>query len=474
MKIFNWLNIKTKSTGNSYFSEYNSLRKIKHKDAFCYAPYNTMRFSVAGKILGCCRNRFYQLGSFPEQSIDEIWHGSLYNNLRTCMNNYDLSAGCQFCQRMLMQKNYSLLKSIDYDFFGTDKSLKYPEKLEFELSNTCNLNCIMCSGEFSSTVRKQRENQINYPDSYGESFLTQIIPYLLHAKRATFSGGETFLIELYYTLWEKIIEINPKMEIIIITNGTVLNDRIKDLLKRGNFYFAVSIDSFKKDNFENIRKKASFEKVIENFEYFYNYSALRNKWITVNICPLQQNWHEIPEIVSYLNKRSISLYFNNVDFPSYCAIRTMSALQINEIIEYYKNTDIYMTTNSVCISNKQLFDNLLNSVIVWHNEAIEFEKSGIDSCNDELKLKQYLFSMVENHINNTTYLSEENKIKLYNNFLTKHNLVLEKITDLNIKQNAIKNFSRLPIDVIMAETELCTSEKLLEKYIQTSKFAYES
>ncbi|MBK8706476.1 MAG: hypothetical protein IPN33_24860 [Saprospiraceae bacterium] len=35
-----------------------------------------------------------------------------------------------------------------------EEAVNYPRCLEFELSNTCNLECAMCFGEFSSSIRK--------------------------------------------------------------------------------------------------------------------------------------------------------------------------------------------------------------------------------------------------------------------------------------------------------------------------------
>jgi len=48
----------------------------------------------------------------------------------------------------------------------------------------------------------------------------------------------------YYDIWDLIIRKNPKCEIVVQTNATVLNNRIKNLLETGNFKISISIDSY--------------------------------------------------------------------------------------------------------------------------------------------------------------------------------------------------------------------------------------
>ena len=52
--------------------------------------------------------------------------------------------------------NFSAVKSLQYDSPKLNSS-KYPSVLEFELINTCNLECVMCTGEYSSLIRAKRE-----------------------------------------------------------------------------------------------------------------------------------------------------------------------------------------------------------------------------------------------------------------------------------------------------------------------------
>ena len=46
---------------------------------------------------------------------------------------------------------------------------------------------------------------------------------------------------------------------------------------------------------------------------------------------MQQNWNDIPELISYLNDLNIPAIFNNVLFPPYCSLWNLNHEKLNEI-----------------------------------------------------------------------------------------------------------------------------------------------
>ena len=111
----------------------------------------------------------------------------------------------------------------------------------FELSNICNLECVMCNGDYSSLIRKNREKRDELAIPYDEKFLLQLEEYIPFLEEVKFYGGEPFLIELYYGIWEKIIRLNPAVRISVQTNATVLNRRVNEVLSKTNFHINVSL-----------------------------------------------------------------------------------------------------------------------------------------------------------------------------------------------------------------------------------------
>ena len=274
---------------------FNKTRTLGAQRYLCYAPFTMMYFAFNGEVIACCHNRKHILGKYPGQNIKEIWEGTEFNKLREYIRNDDLSFGCDVCKYALLAENFDGAKNGLYDRYRVKK---YPQIMEFELDNRCNLSCIICNDLFSSSIEKEMHgNKTESP--YDENFVKQIIPYLTHLKQAKFYGGEPFLINIYYDIWEKMLEINPKIEIVIQTNGTILNDRIKKLMERGRFHINISIDSLNKENFEKIRKNADYKQTMNNVAWFKEFSEHSHTHIGIIPTPNRLNWPDLPELVNW-------------------------------------------------------------------------------------------------------------------------------------------------------------------------------
>ena len=144
-----------------------------------------------------------------------------------------------------------------------ERIFSLPQILQVEISSACNLTCDICArNEFDYGPG-------NLPISSFES-LTFLFPSL---KRLILHGyGEPFA----HPDFVKIMEIVApyKCHKSFYTNGTLLSgDKARATLVGGIDEIAVSIDSTKKETFEEIRRGASFDKVIKNVGDFI---AMRN------------------------------------------------------------------------------------------------------------------------------------------------------------------------------------------------------
>ena len=51
---------------------YNAYRHISHAKYLCHAPFKSLYIGMDGVITPCCYNRWYVLGTYPHQQLDEI------------------------------------------------------------------------------------------------------------------------------------------------------------------------------------------------------------------------------------------------------------------------------------------------------------------------------------------------------------------------------------------------------------------
>ncbi len=316
------------------YRKYNSNRPLGSKPLFCYVPFNSLTFSFSGKVFACSYNRAILLGNYPNKSIDEIWNSEEANQLRTHMRHNDLDYGCQHCRYFFEKGKFSNLKPLVFDKYYQNISANFPQVMEFELSNECNLECQMCVGEVSSRIRKNRDKLPPIPMPYDEKFLDQLSKYIPHLKEAKFYGGEPFLISIYYKIWELIKQLNPNLSLFVITNGSHWNAKIEKLINDLNFDIAVSIDAVDKEIVEGIRKNIQHEKLMQNIRRFSEVCRKKGKHLSLSFTVQKDNWKELPRVIELCNEVDAFIFVSYLERPVQFSISEFSSTQLKEVLAY--------------------------------------------------------------------------------------------------------------------------------------------
>ncbi|NSW45212.1 MAG: radical SAM protein [Bacteroidales bacterium] len=425
---------------------YNKTRNFYWRPKICYAPFNSIRFSLSGNMYFCCYNRFYSLGKYPEVSIREAWNGAKAQEFRSYITDKNLSLGCHACYTKLLSQNFYSVGARIYDGYKARK--QGPSLMEFEISNICNLECVMCNGENSSLIRKNREKGEPYPIVYDEAFVEQIKEFIPYLEEARFVGGEPFLSELYFKIWNEIIHINPKTKINVLTNGTILNDRILDLYKKHNFHISFSIDSVKKETYESIRVNANYDKVMHNFQTIYELSRKLNKELSVNICPIQANMWEIPDMIEYYSKLNVPIIIHTVVYPVNLSISNLTKEQLKKYLEFLNERLKHSKQESKNNSHFLIWSSFISQVNSYYkmaNEKILFEKDMVDDLVEKLK----------NRINSNENLKEWLKL----------NEILSGIEDKALLRKIIIGLFIVDKSYILAELKNSTMEQIKQRLI---------
>jgi MoaA/NifB/PqqE/SkfB family radical SAM enzyme len=319
---------------------YNRERRgASTKAVACHAPFTSMNFAQNGDVSVCCYNRAYLLGRYPEATLEEMWLGENARGLREAMSKDPLPRGCEICASQFEARNFEGMRARFYDQFGesyasaSGRAPAFPKVMEFELSNVCNLECTMCNGFFSSTIRRNREKLPPLGSPYDEEFVAQLEAFIPHLEAARFLGGEPFLIRIYDQIWDLIARLKPGIEISITTNGTILNDRVKATLERLRAEIIVSIDSLSPELYEEIRLRASFDEVMANLDYLRSYGRRKGTGVTLAVCPMRWNWRDLPHMVDYCDDRGLQVFFNTVVFPQGATFGSMCYTELREVVE---------------------------------------------------------------------------------------------------------------------------------------------
>ena len=316
-------------------SAFDATRDFRGKSfrSACYAPFVSLNFNTRGDVVACCKNQIYVLGNVGEVGLDEIWNGPKVKTLRRAVERYDYGAGCEFCEWQVRAGDYRGVFSRRFDEFEvTETDPRWPTTMEFTISNTCNYECIMCSGELSSSIRARREGLPPMPKVYGDAFFADLRKYLPHLRSAVFMGGEPFLAHENYRIWDMMIEDGSSVPCHVITNGSQWNERVERILDRLPVRVCVSLDGATKDTVESVRLNARFEVVMENVRRFLDSTRRKGTGFSLSYCLMRQNWREFGAFLLLAEGLGCSTWINTVVDPPACSLYSLPSGELAEVV----------------------------------------------------------------------------------------------------------------------------------------------
>ena len=303
----------------------------------CLAPIGGLYFMTNGDVRTCCMNAAYPLGNVGEQRLREIWDGTRRRLLVEAIADGDFSLGCQPCEWQGNHEGIDNTYARRYDEFAPAVAALAPEQwpvhLEFNLSNACNLQCIQCHGELSSSIRIHREKLPALPRVYDDQFFEDLVPFLAHATDIQVAGGEPFLGTENLRLWDLIVDHAPDARCNVVTNGTQWNDRVQRIIEAVPMNITISIDGISKAVYEPIRVGSDFDRVLENIDHFVDYARRVGTTLTFNHCLMVQNYHELGDLLVFAEERDISVNISVVYTPSECSLGDLDAEALGRVCD---------------------------------------------------------------------------------------------------------------------------------------------
>jgi len=236
---------------------------------FCPLPW-IHQFIQADGIKMCCSS-----GTKLNLTPTEFANSDYIKVVRETIANGDIPLDCQSCVR-LENQGYNSTRTLalndwDYDIDTVPTKIEY---LDLRHSNLCNFSCRTCEPAFSSEISRELSEHEELKTYYGitsnihmENTLirSDLINFLPTVKRINFTGGEPLLIKENINIFEELLASgNIDCEILITTNGSIINNKILELIKKfNNVHWTISIDGVG-TTAEYIRNGTKWEKLQDN------------------------------------------------------------------------------------------------------------------------------------------------------------------------------------------------------------------
>jgi organic radical activating enzyme len=333
----------------------------------------------------------------------------------------------------------------------------------------------MCSGYFSSKIRDKREGLPPMKNPYDDTFVEQVTEFMPYLTDMKFLGGEPFMIKQYLSIWERVLEVNPKIRIHITTNATLLHGRIKEVVSRLKAGFVISIDSVEPESYAMIRKGGELSSVLKNVEELQKIAKANGTYVTIAACVMRSNWMDLPNLVRYANQRNMNVHFNLVWNPESESIRFLSEYEISDIVSNLQSqlAEIHPVSGRVQKGNVRHLEDVVESLQYWAKERegvrenlkvdlkqLEQEKQKLDAVGNQL-LDAYLAYYTEND-------AEQSGLSSKGSELMKEVQRIKESTDVN------RSFFQSYMAMATSFSELAYPERDLKQFKQNKKLVFET
>ena len=304
----------------------------------CLAPWKALSVRFNGDIVPDCVYTGRH-GNLHENTLLEILnHSGLLETQRLIQDNI-LPKNCEQCVKKEQVTGHSRRIFFDQVLYDTPRNTDIDIRfLEVNISNICNLKCVMCSGVNSSAWVKEDytlqeistdfKRPINHPDFGYRIVKPDIVDklfdypeYFKNLQHVNIKGGEPYMEPNNIKLLQKLIDLNlnKQIELDISTNGTILNKEFEELALQFKTKWHISIEAVGK-LYEYIRggKRYSFEEFKDNLHNFDKFDRviLAGTVLAYNVCHLNEVYETFP---------NHEIYFSNVVAePSYLSPTILS------------------------------------------------------------------------------------------------------------------------------------------------------
>ncbi len=286
-------------------------------DVPCRAPWTSISLDPRGEVRVCCQNQWLRLGNVTDSSLTAIWRGPELERLRRRLRVEDFRLGCDECripvERGLAGTAY--FHNFDHLVPLSEDDPPWPVQLELALSNTCNLQCVMCNGELSSAIRSRREHRPPLVSPYDDAFFEELDQFLLRVRSVNFLGGEPFLARESLAVMDRLVELRLRPQCSVTTNGTIWNDRVADLVTALGMEVAVSVDGASAGALEAVRVGIDPVAFRRNVERLRTAAVAGGGRLRFLFSLLRGNWTEFGAVLRWADKLDVDVGLNRVEHP---------------------------------------------------------------------------------------------------------------------------------------------------------------
>lgn len=323
------------------------------RTSFCPLPFGSVYVNQPGAVAPCCKFKGVA-GDINNNTLNEIFHGSIMTNLRKQIQQGATPAECSSCWKSenlgsISLRQHAINKYQDQMDHSWIDDLRIHD-VTVSPSTLCNFKCRICGPEVSSQHAVEAMKHTSNPKEI--SYLKDLIKLSqwdsgqfeksLHELNYDFEnlhimGGEPLLLPTLADQLEKIIHSGhaKKMQLELTTNVSQYPEKIMQLFNHfKKVELLLSVDNIGA-RFE-IERGGSWPDIAQNISRFakMNSDHISVKFnVTVNI----QNLLYLDEVVDLAKQENVDINWKYLEYPRHLCINNVTQLVKESVYKKYHN-----------------------------------------------------------------------------------------------------------------------------------------
>lgn len=327
---------------------------------YCAAPWRGLHINPRGDVKTCCAGDPNMLGNLNTQTIEEILHSPIMQEIRQTIRQGKPHAYCYNCVQAerygRSERDWHNNVSPEFDCRTASDTEHLPTLIDVRWNITCNLSCNYCGDKCSSKWAALKHIPFK---SGARPYYEQVCDYLEqhrdNIREVALVGGEPLLLPEN----DRLLDVIPDDCIVtLITNVSVDLDNnkiFKKLAQRSRVGWSLSFDNVG-PRFEYVRHGGSWDLLLKNLDAIQELMTVQGQWGGIHSVYNLYNATRLVELTEFARKRGLTIHWQSLYQPECLDPQRLGAevkqLAIDEIRR--------LLALDICLPNERsFFENVL-------------------------------------------------------------------------------------------------------------------
>jgi MoaA/NifB/PqqE/SkfB family radical SAM enzyme len=340
---------------------------------YCAAPWRGLHINPRGDVKTCCAGDPNMLGNLNGQSIEQILHGPVMQEIRQSIQRGEPHAYCYNCVQAerygRSERDWHNNVSPEFDPTTAGDLEHLPTLIDVRWNTTCNLSCNYCAEACSSKWAALKKMSVaSGARPYYESVCDYLAQHHEHIREVALVGGEPLLLPEN----DRLLDVIPTDCVVtLITNVSVdlTNNQIFHKLSgRKKVGWSLSFDNVS-DRFEYVRHGGSWPLLLKNLDAIQILMRDQGHWGGIHAVYNVYNATRLTELTKFARSRGLTVHWQSLYQPECLDPAKLGS----DIAELARNEIQQLLNQNICLpSEQQFFENVLLTLQSTHNLKDQF------------------------------------------------------------------------------------------------------